>query len=402
MFAAEPSLLPVTLPPPDPAPPHRPIRIPPVSPRRALQYTLGALLAAPANANLSSGHLPELCSSGMLAQLLLLLIGSLFILHEWRQQFQKLSVSFSGITMEGLCVGALCGYAVLWLLSEIHSTLGHTESQFWIWCLGTCGFSLLWIFFRGGIGLFLGCTRSIFQHCLVQRRSVIVSCTPCLYSGAWFVPARRRRRRGESPIRMPRIFHSPDPLVCVSRISCLIMQQAHTCCWSGLCCGLLYGWISTCFLFLGIEFLAWWFWSIWLSSDSSVLARLLSWLPILLLGCFTSRNRLVATSPEPRLHAPPWPSISADYIVDPGTQWFTLPEGADPACDFDRALMSADCPLTSAFDSLLDDYVFSIQSLSPSLFSLPEAGYEFSVTILQLSLCLLETGGLNGLLSDSG
>eukprot|EP00956_Cyclotella_meneghiniana_P042915 scaffold249352_cov26-Cyclotella_meneghiniana.AAC.4 len=281
MFAAEPSLLPVTLPPPDPAPPHRPIRIPPVSPRRALQYTLGALLAAPANANLSSGHLPELCSSRMLAQLLLLLIGSLFILHEWRQQFQKVSVSFSGITLEGLCVGALCGYAVLWLLSEIHLTLGHTESQFWIWCIGTCGFSLLWIFFRGGIGLFLGCTRSIFQHCLVQRRGVIVSCTPCLYSGAWFVPARRRRRRGESPIRMP--------------------------------------------------------------------------------------------------------------------------QGADPACDFDRALMSADCPLTSAFDSLLDDYVFSIQSLSPSLFSLTEAGYEFSVTITATEF--VSTGNWRSkrsALSDSG
>eukprot|EP00956_Cyclotella_meneghiniana_P037170 scaffold135258_cov93-Cyclotella_meneghiniana.AAC.2 len=292
MFAAEPSLPTVTLPPPDPAPPHRPMRIPPVSPRRALQYTLGALLAAPANANLSSGHLPALCSSRMLTQLLLLLVGSLFILHEWRRQFQKVSASFSGITLDGLCVGALCGYGVLWLLSEIHQTLGHTESRFWIWCLGTCGLSLLWIFFRGGIGLFLGCTRSVFQHCLVQRRGVIVSCTPCLYSGA-----------------------------------------------------------------------------------------LLSWLPILLLGCFTNRNRLVATSPEPRLHAPPWPSISADYIVDPGTQWFTLPEGADPACDFDRALISADCPFTSAFDSLLDDYVFSIQSLSPSLFSLTEAGYEFSVTV---------------------
>eukprot|EP00956_Cyclotella_meneghiniana_P043195 scaffold257272_cov53-Cyclotella_meneghiniana.AAC.1 len=165
MFAAEPSLLPVTLPPPDPAPPHRPMRIPPVSPRHTLQYTLGALLAAPANANLSSGHLPELCSSRMLAQLLLLLVGSLCILHEWRQQFQKVSASFSGITLDGLCVGALCGYGVLWLLSEIHQILGHTES-------------------RGGIGLFLGCTRSVFQHCLVQRRGVIVSCTPCLYSGA--------------------------------------------------------------------------------------------------------------------------------------------------------------------------------------------------------------------------
>ena len=153
MSAVEPSLLPVTRPPPDPAPPHRPIRIPPISPRRALQCTLGTLLVAPANAIPSIGHLSEFCPSRMLAQQLLLLIGSLFILHEWRQQFQKLSVSFSGITIEGLCVGTLCGYGILWLLSEIHLALGHTASQFWIWCLCSCGISLLWIFFRGGGGV---------------------------------------------------------------------------------------------------------------------------------------------------------------------------------------------------------------------------------------------------------
>eukprot|EP00956_Cyclotella_meneghiniana_P007013 scaffold9457_cov86-Cyclotella_meneghiniana.AAC.3 len=249
MFADEPSLLPVTLPPPDPAPPHRPSRISLVSPHRALQCTLGTLLVVPANAIPSVAHLPELCPSRVLAQQLLLLIGSLFILHEWRQQFQKLSVSFSGITAEVLEMVP----RLMWNFSSLD---------------------------------------------LLQR---------------------------------------------------------------------------------GIEFLAWWFWSIWLSPDSSVLVRSMSWLPILLLGCFTSQDQSVTTSPEPQLHAPPWPSISADYIVDRCSQWFTLPEGADPASDFDQALLSSDCPLTSAFDSLLDDYVFSIQSLSPSLFSLTEAGYDFSV-----------------------
>eukprot|EP00956_Cyclotella_meneghiniana_P029220 scaffold70169_cov45-Cyclotella_meneghiniana.AAC.2 len=99
--ATEPSsLLPVTLPPPDPAPPHRPSKIPSISPRHALQRTLGTVLVAPANALPSDGHLSELYPSSMLAQQLLLFIGSLFILHEWRQQFQKLSVCFSGMTVE--------------------------------------------------------------------------------------------------------------------------------------------------------------------------------------------------------------------------------------------------------------------------------------------------------------
>ena len=48
-------------------------------------------------------------------------------------------------------------------------------------------------------------SEALLSTLLVQRRSCPISLVPCLYGGRWYLPPHRRRRRGESSVRMPRI-----------------------------------------------------------------------------------------------------------------------------------------------------------------------------------------------------
>jgi hypothetical protein len=46
----------------------------------------------------------------------------------------------------------------------------------------------------------------LLQTCLVPRCHSPISIVPDAYGGRWLLPPRRRRRQGESPIRMPRLY----------------------------------------------------------------------------------------------------------------------------------------------------------------------------------------------------
>eukprot|EP00956_Cyclotella_meneghiniana_P016664 scaffold26464_cov80-Cyclotella_meneghiniana.AAC.2 len=96
-----------------------------------------------------------------------------------------------------------------------------------------------------------------------------------------------------------------------------------------------------------------------------------------------NRPSVAPASPSTRFRVPSWPEFTIDYIIDPTSQWFTLPRGVDASTDFDLDVvdMAADCPFTSYFDDTLDDYAFGIQELGTVLFGLSDAGYDFEVHV---------------------
>jgi hypothetical protein len=119
-------------------------------------------------------------------------------------------------------IWCITGYYILWWLSS-HRALIDTARLTPVWSLlllPTLPF--YWILlYRGCLLLRHWCSWFAVKT-LGYRSSPIVSTIPCGYAGTWILPPRRRRRRGESGPRSPRLAHSPYlPSIPVMLLACV-------------------------------------------------------------------------------------------------------------------------------------------------------------------------------------
>ena len=104
---------------------------------------------------------------------------------------------------------SLFSYALLCWMTMISANI--VQGNFGFWCV--------WLMQLPILALLVGIWQKPLVHwsefllsqLLPQRGSRPVSSVPCLYGRRWYIPHRRRRRRGESSIRMPRIYTMPSP-----------------------------------------------------------------------------------------------------------------------------------------------------------------------------------------------
>lgn len=99
-----------------------------------------------------------------------------------------------------------CGYYLLWWLSHYYTLLGEvTDLSLW-WFLALQTVPVYGILARGCGNALSFWTDWLLARCLVPHRRAEPSMFVCGYTGSWYCEPRRRRRRGESPIRMPRLY----------------------------------------------------------------------------------------------------------------------------------------------------------------------------------------------------
>ena len=106
-------------------------------------------------------------------------------------------------------VSFVCGYFFLWWLTQYQALLVsvNSPSLWWFFALQPVPI-YLWLF-RGTINAGSYWLEFILSACMVPRRHSPPMTEVCGY-GSWYIPPRRRRRRGESPIRLMRLrcsFH---------------------------------------------------------------------------------------------------------------------------------------------------------------------------------------------------
>eukprot|EP00956_Cyclotella_meneghiniana_P033004 scaffold92723_cov40-Cyclotella_meneghiniana.AAC.1 len=233
---------------------------------------------------------------------------------------------------------SLFSYVLLQWMTMISFNVVH--GNFGFWCAWVMQLPILALL----VGIWLmplaHWTEFLLSKLLVQRRSHPVSLVPCLYSGRWYIPHRRRRRRGESSIRMPRIYTMPSS-PSVSTLFLLVLL-----------------WL-VCFI-------------------GSVLRRLgtvFAWLGSHLPTC-TPISPFLSTSPGPwRRH---WPIPSVEVFLGFSPLPFRVKLVDDGDFDLEEFIDDSSDPVSDELTDALDDLFFGRLDLEQSLFDLCKAGYHFT------------------------
>ena len=105
----------------------------------------------------------------------------------------------SGPVSFGFC------YFLLWWLTQYNNLVDHLPQSVPHWFFHMQTVPVYCIIFRAVSNSLSFWIEWLLRSCLVQRRRSEPSMFVCGYTGAWYCAPRRRRRRGESPIRMPRL-----------------------------------------------------------------------------------------------------------------------------------------------------------------------------------------------------
>eukprot|EP00956_Cyclotella_meneghiniana_P034902 scaffold109269_cov39-Cyclotella_meneghiniana.AAC.2 len=233
---------------------------------------------------------------------------------------------------------SLFSYVLLQWMTMIPFNIVHGNFGFWCsWLMQLPILALL-------VGIWLKpvvCwTEVLLSTLLVQHRSSPVASVPCLYGGRWYLPHRRRRRRGESSIRMPRIYTLPSPPSCRTLLLLVLL-------------------FLVCFI-------------------GSVFGRIGaagSWLSAYLPDC-SQISPFLSTSPGPwRRH---WPIPSVDEFLGFSPLPFRVKLVDDDDFDLDEFIDDSSDPVSDELMDSLDDLFLGRMDLAPSLFDLCKAGYHFT------------------------
>ena len=231
----------------------------------------------------------------------------------------------------------LFSYGLLWWMSAISNNIVPDQFGFWCaWLIQLPILALLFGIWSTPVGFW---TETLLSALLVKRRAHPVSVIPCLYGGRWYLPPLRRRRRGESSIRMPRVY---------------TMQPIPP--------------LRTLFL-LALLFVVCFVGSV-LSSVRSVFFSLSACLPAHLLTPFLSES-----------HGPwhrHWPIPSLDEFLGFSPLPFRIKWFGENVFDLEEFIESSSDPISDELMESSDDLFLGRMELEPSLFDLCKAGYQFT------------------------
>lgn len=213
---------------------------------------------------------------------------------------------------------------------------------------GNFGFWCAWLMQLPILALLVGIWQKPLVHwsefllsqLLPQRGSRPVSSVPCLYGGRWYIPHRRRRRRGESSIRMPRIYTMPSP-PSFGMLFLLVLL------WSVCFIGSVRRRLGTVFAWFG-NFLPPW----------------------------TQLSPFLSSSPVPWRHH--WPIPSVEEFLGFSSLSFRVKLVDDDDFDLEEFIEGSSDPISYELMDSLDDLFFGRLDLAPSLFDLCKAGYHFT------------------------
>eukprot|EP00956_Cyclotella_meneghiniana_P004993 scaffold6171_cov22-Cyclotella_meneghiniana.AAC.1 len=233
---------------------------------------------------------------------------------------------------------SLFSYMLLQWMTMISANIIH--DNFGFWCAWLIQLPILALLVGIWLKLLVHWTELLLSQLLGQRRSRPVSSVPCLYGGRWYIPHRRRRRRGESSIRMPRIYTMPSP-PSVGMLFLLVLL-----------------WL-VCFIGSVLRRLG------------SIFAWLGQYLP-----AGASISPFLSASPGPwRRH---WPIPSVEECLGFSPLPFRIKLVDDGDFDLDEFIDDSSDPISDDLTDSLDDLFFGRLDLAPSLFDLCKAGYHFT------------------------
>lgn len=233
---------------------------------------------------------------------------------------------------------SLFSYALLCWMTMISANI--VQGNFGFWCA--------WLMQLPILALLVGIWQKPLVHwsefllsqLLPQRGSRPVSSVPCLYGGRWYIPHRRRCRRGESSIRMPRIYTMPYP-PSFGMLFLLVLL------WSVCFIGSVRRRLGTVFAWFG-NFLPPW----------------------------TQLSPFLSSSPVPWRHH--WPISSVEEFLGFSSLSFRVKLVDDDDFDLEEFIEGSSDPISYELMDSLDDLFFGRLDLAPSLFDLCKAGYHFT------------------------
>jgi hypothetical protein len=104
-----------------------------------------------------------------------------------------------------------CGYFLLWWLTQYNVLLDQLPASIPRWFFVIQSVPVYCILARGLWNSLSFWSEWLLSSCLIPRRHAHLPMVVCAYTGAWYCAPHHRRRRSESPIRMPRL-HVARPI----------------------------------------------------------------------------------------------------------------------------------------------------------------------------------------------